>query len=274
MPLSDVEVRVLGALVEKERTTPDAYPLSSQALVTACNQRTNRDPVTDYHLQEVQEATFHLRERGFVRTLQEAGDRVPKHQHQLARVWDVEPLSLSLMAVLMLRGPQTPGELRARIERYGVPNDPARIEAALRSLADRASPLVHNLGRRPGQSQDRWRHALGNDESRLRPRVRAPGAASERASERSSERSSDALPGAAAARGAGAANDAPPGGATVTATPGAEAVGARAGHAGAAEPADVGHSNARLERRLAELERRVAVLEAALANEAARADEA
>ena len=172
MPFSDVEIRVLGALVEKERTTPDAYPLSPQGLVTACNQRTSREPVTDYHLQEVQEAAFRLRERGFVATVQEVSDRVPKHRHQLARVWDVAPLELSLLAVLMLRGAQTPGELRARIERYGVPNDAAAVDSALLGLAQRGSPLVENLGRRPGQSQDRWRHTLVAGEERLRPRVR------------------------------------------------------------------------------------------------------
>ena len=253
MPLSDVEVRVLGALVEKERTTPDAYPLSSQALVTACNQRTNRDPVSDYHLQEVQEATFHLRERGFVRTLQEVSDRVPKHQHQLARVWDVEPLELSLMAVLMLRGPQTPGELRARIERYGVPNDQVSVEAALRSLAERSSPLVHNLGRRSGQSQDRWRHALGNDEARLRPRVRMVDGGAEPASE-------------------------PATGASKRVSHPVTNASERVSHpvigapdAGAAGPSGVGPTTAALERRLAELERRVAALEAALANAEERA---
>ena len=177
MPLSDVEVRVLGALVEKERTTPDAYPLSSQALVTACNQRTSRDPVSDYHLQEVQEAAFNLRERGFAATVQELSDRVPKHRHQLQRALGVAELELALLAVLMLRGPQTPGELRARVERYRVASDHASVEAALRALAERPSPLVVNLGRAPGQSQDRWRHTLGNDEARLRPRVRTVGAA-------------------------------------------------------------------------------------------------
>ena len=174
MPFSDVEIRVLGALIEKERTTPDAYPLSSQALVTACNQRTSREPVTDYHLQEVSEATFHLRERGFVATVQGVSERVPKHRHELARVWDLRPLELSVLAVLLLRGAQTPGELRSRIERYGVPNDAASVDAALRALAGRSSPLATNLGRAPGQSQERWSHALALDGERLRPRVRGP----------------------------------------------------------------------------------------------------
>lgn len=172
MPLSDLELRVLGALVEKERTTPDAYPLSSQALLTACNQRTSRDPVSDYHLQEVQDAAFRLRERGFVATVQDAGDRVPKHRHLLQRVLGVDDLELALLAVLMLRGPQTSGELRGRVERYGAASDPAQVTQALRRLAERSTPLVENLGRGPGQSQDRWRHTLGADEVRLKPRVR------------------------------------------------------------------------------------------------------
>jgi len=182
MPFSDVEIRVLGALIEKERTTPEAYPLSSQALLTACNQRTSRDPVSDYHLQEVQDAAFRLRERGFVATVQGVSDRVPKHRHELARVWDVNALELSLMAVLLLRGAQTPGELRARLDRYRVANDAVSVEAALQGLAGRSAPLVENLGRAPGQSQDRWCHALAAApaEERLRPRVRVPDAAGQR----------------------------------------------------------------------------------------------
>lgn len=224
MPLSDVEVRVLGALVEKERTTPDAYPLSSQALATACNQRTSRDPISDYHLQEVQEAAFNLRERGFAATVQELSDRVPKHRHQLQRALGVGELELALLAVLMLRGAQTPGELRARIERYRVPTDHASVDAALRALAERPSPLVVNLGRAPGQSQDRWRHTLGNDEARLRPRARATGAAERAASS---------------------------GGGTASAGDRVVAAGGRSG-------------NDELAVRVADLERRVAVLEAAL----------
>ena len=231
MPFSDVEIRVLGALIEKERTTPDAYPLSSQALLTACNQRTSRDPVTDYHLQEVQEATFKLRERGFVATVQGVGERVPKHRHELARMWDLRPLELSLLAVLLLRGSQTPGELRARIERYGVPNDAASTEVALRALAERPSPLAENLGRSPGQSQDRWRHALASSEERLRPRVRGAHATGDGGAERGAER-------------AAVTDD------------------------GAAGPVAAASERALLER-LAELERRVAALEAA-AGEAAQ----
>lgn len=178
MPLSDIEIRVLGALVEKERTTPEAYPLSSQGLVTACNQKTSREPVTDYHLQDVMEAVQRLRDRGLAATVQEVTDRVPKHRHRLVQALDVDARELALLAVLMLRGPQTPGELRSRTERYLEGNATAfasveSVEALLASLAGRTVPLVKNLGRNPGQSQDRWNHTLGVDEQRLQPRVRA-----------------------------------------------------------------------------------------------------
>ncbi len=174
MPLPEVELRVLGALVEKERTTPEAYPLSMQALVTACNQRTSRDPVTDFHLQDVREAMQRLRDRGLAATVQEDGDRVPKHRHLLARAWTLDETELALLAVLILRGEQTAAELRARTERYGgVPALPA-VEDVLQAMARRDPALIRNVGRAPGQAQDRWAHTLGSDEARLQPRVRGP----------------------------------------------------------------------------------------------------
>ncbi len=172
MPLSDVEVRVLGVLVEKERTTPETYPLSTGALHTGCNQRTNRDPVTDVHLREVTEALQRLRDRGLATTVQEVSDRVPKHRHLLARALDVDDRELALIAVLMLRGAQTPGELRTRTERYVAFPDVPAVTAVLERLAARSVALVRCLGRAPGQSQDRWVHTLGVDEERQRPRVR------------------------------------------------------------------------------------------------------
>jgi uncharacterized protein len=195
MPLSDIELRVLGALVEKERTTPDAYPLTMQALVAACNQRTNREPVTDYHLQEVREAVQRLRDRGLAATVQEERDRVPKHRHLLARALTGDATELALLAGLLLRGPQTAAELRARAERYGGVPDLAGVEAALGALARRGPPLVRNAGRAPGQSQDRWVHALGSDEERLQPRVRGAPAAAQpaRAAAEPSDRPPDRL---------------------------------------------------------------------------------
>jgi uncharacterized protein len=177
MPLSDIELRALGALVEKERTTPDAYPLSMQALVAACNQVTNRDPVTQYHLQELRDALQRLRDRGLAATVQEVRDRVPKHRHELARALAADPTELALLAGLVLRGAQTAAELRTRVERYGGVPDLPRVEAVLEAMARREPPLVRNVGRAPGQSQDRWRHTLGVDEERLQPRLRTPPAA-------------------------------------------------------------------------------------------------
>lgn len=172
MALSDIELRVLGSLVEKERTTPDAYPLTTQALVTACNQKTSRDPVTDHHLQDVQDTLQRLRDKGLVSTTQEVTDRVPKHRHRLAHAWSVDAHELALLSVLMLRGPQTPGELRTRTERYVSFADVPAVERTLAALSERSVPLVVNLGRGPGQSQDRYAHKLGVDEERMQPRVR------------------------------------------------------------------------------------------------------
>ena len=179
MPLSEVELRVLGALVEKERTTPETYPLSTQALVTACNQRTSREPVTDHHLQDVRDAVNRLRDRGLAATVQEVGDRVPKHRHLLARAWTLDETELALLAVLMLRGEQTAAELRSRSERYGGIPDLAGVEATLAAMARRDPAMVRNVGRAPGQAQDRWAHTLSGDEARLQPRVRSTPRASE-----------------------------------------------------------------------------------------------
>jgi len=175
MPLSDSELRVLGALIEKERTTPDGYPLSSQALVTACNQRTNREPVTDYHLQDVLAAVGRLCDRGLAETVQGTGDRVAKHRHKVDTALGLSAAETAVLAVLLLRGPQTPGELRARTERYvrlGTVDD---VVDVLAQMAARSPALIRRLGRGPGQSQDRYAHTLGADEQRLSPRVRRGG---------------------------------------------------------------------------------------------------
>jgi uncharacterized protein YceH (UPF0502 family) len=181
MPLSDVEVRVLGALMEKERTTPEGYPLSSQSLVTACNQRTNREPVTDYHLQDVLAAVNRLRDRGLAETIQEVGDRVPKHKNKAARALELDARQFAVVAVLLLRGEQTPGELRARTDRYVEFASVTAVEETLVALANRSTPLVRSLGRAPGQSQDRWTHTLGADEEKMVPRVRPPRSGGEEA---------------------------------------------------------------------------------------------
>lgn len=174
MSLSEIELRVLGALVEKERTTPELYPLSTNALVLACNQKTSRDPVTDFSQREVEDALRSLADKGLTRSLRGDAERVVKHQHRLAESLDLSAKDLSVLAVLLLRGPQTPGELRSRTERYVHFADTAAVEASLSRLQEHRPPLARNHGRGPGQSQDRWAHTLGVDPDRLKPRVRLP----------------------------------------------------------------------------------------------------
>jgi uncharacterized protein YceH (UPF0502 family) len=173
MALKDIEVRILGCLLEKEATTPDQYPLSINSLVLACNQKTNREPVTNYHEQEVNEALQWLRDKGLVRSFRGATERAVKHQHKLNEAFQLDKKGFAILAVLLLRGPQTPGELRARTERYVHFADVAEVELALQGLAAHTPPLAENLGRGPGQSQDRWVQTLGLREAQQRPRVRA-----------------------------------------------------------------------------------------------------
>jgi uncharacterized protein len=154
-----VEIRVVGSLVEKQRTTPDQYPLSLNGLRLACNQATNRDPVVDYDESEIRTALDRLSRRGWIRLASGPGSRVAKYRHLLDEALGRVPSQIALVAVLMLRGPQTPGELKQRVERlypYGSIED---VENALEALA--GAELVEKLPRRPGQSQDRWRQLLG-----------------------------------------------------------------------------------------------------------------
>jgi uncharacterized protein YceH (UPF0502 family) len=154
-----VEIRVLGSLVEKQRTTPDQYPLSLNGLRVACNQATNRDPVADYEEAEIRTALERLSRRGWVRLASGPGSRVAKYRHLLDDALGRVPSQIALLAVLMLRGPQTPGELKQRVERLYPYASTEDVENALEALA--AAELVEKLPRRPGQSQDRWRQLLG-----------------------------------------------------------------------------------------------------------------
>ncbi len=159
MDLSPIEQRVVGALVEKQMTTPEHYPLTTNALVAAANQASNRDPVTDYAETEVLDAVTSLRDRDLVRSVKRPGDRVMKHRHDVDRHLRLDDEELAVLAVLLLRGPQTPGEVRARTERYT--DFTTGIEAALERLAGRDEPIVAALPRRPGQKEARWAHRLG-----------------------------------------------------------------------------------------------------------------
>jgi len=156
-----VEIRVLGCLIEKQRTTPDVYPLSLNALRLACNQSTNRDPVVDYDEPTIRAALDRLDRKRWARLASGPGSRAAKFRHLLDDALDLDGAELSLLAVLMLRGPQTPGELKQRTERLYRFESPPHVEEALLQLADR--DLVRRIGRRPGQKEDRWEQLLGAD---------------------------------------------------------------------------------------------------------------
>lgn len=159
MHLSNVEIRVLGALLEKQRTTPEAYPLSLNALRLACNQATNRDPVVDYDEGEIREALQRLGRRRLTRITSTQGSRTAKFRHLLDETLELAAPEQAVLAVLALRGPQTPGELRQRAERMHRFADFEALEASLRSLIGRR--LAQKLARRPGQKEERYAHLLG-----------------------------------------------------------------------------------------------------------------
>ena len=163
MDADPVEIRVLGCLIEKQRTTPDQYPLSLNALRLACNQATNRDPVVDYDEATIRAAIDKLSRRGWVRLASGPGGRVAKYRHLLDEALGRVPSQIALLGVLMLRGAQTPGELKSRVERIYPFGSLEDIQRTLDVLAEHE--LVEKLPRRPGQSQDRYVQLLGGSES-------------------------------------------------------------------------------------------------------------
>jgi uncharacterized protein YceH (UPF0502 family) len=148
------ELRVLGVLIEKRRTTPDAYPLSVNSLRLACNQATNRDPVVEYDEHTVLDALERLGRRGWTRLASGAGSRSRKYRHLFDEALELADDELSMLAVLMLRGPQTPGELKQRTDRMHPFADLAAVEDTLLRLIDRE--LAASLPRRPGQKEQRY----------------------------------------------------------------------------------------------------------------------
>ena len=157
--LAATEVRVLGSLLEKQSTTPASYPLTLNALRMACNQSTNRDPVLDYSDEVIRDALHRLERRSFVRLASGRGSRAPKYRHLLAEALPMEEDEQAVMCVLMLRGPQTPGELKQRAERmHGFPGL-AAIHDTLTLLIERG--LAARLARRPGQKEERYAQLLG-----------------------------------------------------------------------------------------------------------------
>jgi uncharacterized protein YceH (UPF0502 family) len=159
--LSPPELRVLGCLIEKEATTPDQYPLTLNSLTLACNQSTNREPVVSYDQDTVVEALSGLRERGLARLLYPAHGRATKYRQVMGETWALTAEELAVLAVLMLRGPQTLNELKARTERYGGNfADLGGVEGVLDRLAGRPEPVVVRIERQVGWREDRYAHLL------------------------------------------------------------------------------------------------------------------
>ena len=159
----EVEVRVLGALLEKEQATPEYYPLTVNALVAACNQKSNREPVMEFDASDVLDALNRLHEDVLV--WQKTGGRAERWRHSLDRRWELDGPTKAIMTLLLLRGAQTPGELRGRSDRLHRFSSTSEVEEALQRLAGEPEPLVVQLPRRPGQKESRWMHlAAGTPE--------------------------------------------------------------------------------------------------------------
>jgi uncharacterized protein YceH (UPF0502 family) len=164
MNLSLLEIRILGSLMEKSVTTPEYYPMTLNALTMACNQKTSRDPVTDYSDDEILAGLDILREEGLAMRVDVAGSRVPKFRHILDKKWELERPSYALLCILFLRGAQTVGQLRQRCERLFAFEDLDEVQSTLESMQDRADEpkcLIEKLERSPGTKEIRYRHCLG-----------------------------------------------------------------------------------------------------------------
>jgi hypothetical protein len=174
--LSEVEARVLGSLIEKDVTTPDYYPLSLNALMNACNQKSNREPVMNLDEDAVRQAIRGLEKRGLAGPADTFDSRVTKYEHRLQEVFNFDRRETALICTLLLRGPQTPGELRSRSERMHKFDDLSEVESALQRLMQRDPPLVRILPRQPGTKEARYIQLLSGDPEE------APAAASAQAS--------------------------------------------------------------------------------------------
>lgn len=161
--LTDTEARVLGALIEKEITTPDYYPLSLNALVNACNQKNNRDPVMSLDENSVRDALYSLQAKRLAGPTSSADSRVTKYEHRIQEVFNLTRAEEAVMDVLLLRGPQTPGELRGRTERMYRFEELSDVQAALQKLMQREPPMVKMLARQPGTKESRYAHLLSGE---------------------------------------------------------------------------------------------------------------
>jgi hypothetical protein len=161
--LNDIETRVLGSLIEKDVTTPDYYPLSLNALINACNQKNNRDPVMNLDEEAVRQALDTLQEKRLAGPTSGADSRVTKYEHRLQEVFNFTRGETAVLCVLLLRGPQTPGELRGRSERMHRFEDLTEVQSTLQRLMQRDPPLVRVLPRQPGTKESRYKHLLAGD---------------------------------------------------------------------------------------------------------------
>jgi uncharacterized protein len=167
--LTEVECRVLGSLVEKEAATPEYYPLSLNALVNACNQKSNRDPVMNLDELAVREALHSLEGQSLVRSVSPADSRVTKYEHRLQEAYNFYRHEIAILCLLLLRGPQTPGELRSRSERLHTFDDLGAVQSSLQQLMKREPPLVKPLPRQPGTKETRYAHLLLGDVAQAAP---------------------------------------------------------------------------------------------------------
>ncbi len=161
--LNEVECRVIGSLIEKEITTPEYYPLSLNALVNACNQKSNRDPVMNLDESVVRQGLHSLDAQSLVRSVSASDSRVTKYEHRLQEAFNFYRHESAILCVLLLRGPQTPGKLRTRAERMHAFDDLSAVQSSLQHLMKREPPLVKVLPRQPGTKESRYAHLLSGD---------------------------------------------------------------------------------------------------------------
>jgi uncharacterized protein YceH (UPF0502 family) len=177
--LNEVECRVLGSLVEKEVTTPEYYPLSLNALVNACNQKSNRDPIMNLDEAAVRGALHSLEGQSLVRSVSPADSRVTKYEHRLQEAFNFYRHETAILCLLLLRGPQTPGELRSRSERMHSFEDMSALHSSLQHLMKREPPLVKPLPRQPGTKETRYAHLLSGDVVEAKTELRMSAASEE-----------------------------------------------------------------------------------------------
>lgn len=171
--LNEVECRVLGALMEKEATTPEYYPLSLNALMNACNQKSNRDPVLSLDEAALRRALHSLEGQSLVRSVSPADSRVTKYEHRLQEAFNFYRHESAILCLLLLRGPQTPGELRSRSERMHSFDDLGAVQSSLQHLMKREPPLVKPLPRQPGTKETRYAHLLSGEVVQFEPQQKA-----------------------------------------------------------------------------------------------------